>query len=323
MPKKSPTISPAYQEAFAFRPQTRQQIEIPVARLPTQTQLSLPVMVIHGQEPGPTLWLSGAVHGDEVNGVEIVRQVVQRLNHYPFVGTVLAIPIVNVFGFIEGDRYLPDRRDLNRCFPGSAKGSLASRLAHLFMEEIVQRSTHGIDFHTASDHRLNWPQIRANLENPETHRLAIAFGAPLVMHSNLRDGSLRQAAHKRHIPTLLYEAGEALRLNFEAVQVGVQGAFRVMTALNMIAADVLPTRKPPLESRDSYWIRSNRTGLLSLHTYLGDSVIPKQRVGTISDAFGEEESVIRARRAGVVIGHTQKPWVHQGDAIVHVATMAE
>ncbi|MGB0560209.1 MAG: succinylglutamate desuccinylase/aspartoacylase family protein [Spirulinaceae cyanobacterium] len=316
-----PSQPAPYSTAFYFQPQTRHHLEIPVARLPTQTMLSLPVMVIHGQAPGPVLWLSGAIHGDEVNGVEIIRQVVQRLEHYPFVGTVLAIPIVNVFGFMEGTRYLPDRRDLNRSFPGSSQGSLASRLAHLFMHEVVKRSTHGIDFHTASDHRVNWPHLRANLDHEPTHRLAQAFGIPLIMHANLRDGSLRQAASQRDIPMLLYEAGEALRFDDRSIHLGVQGTFRVMVALEMLAADGPLPSELPQESRKSAWVRASRSGLLSLHTNLGERVIAQQRLGTISDAFGEKQYAIRARRPGIVVALTHKPWIHQGDAIAHLATV--
>lgn len=278
-------------------------------------------MVLHGHSPGPTLWLSGAIHGDEINGVEIVRQVVQRLETQVFRGTVLAIPIVNVFGFMEGSRYLPDHRDLNRSFPGSPQGSLASRLAHLFMREIVHRSTHGIDFHTASDHRTNWPQIRANLDDPETYALAMAFGAPMMMHANSRDGSLRQAARKQNIPVLLYEAGEALRWDRAAIQLGVEGTFRIMAALEM----TLPTPMPatlPREVWKSRWLRASRGGLLNLQVGLGDRIMARHPIGMITDAFGETHFTLRTRREGLVIGHTLKPWVHQGDAIVHLADLS-
>jgi hypothetical protein len=248
--------------------------------------------------------------------------VVQRLETQAFRGTVLAIPIVNVFGFMEGSRYLPDRRDLNRSFPGSPQGSLASRLAHLFMREIVHRSTHGIDFHTASDHRTNWPQIRANLEDPATYALAMSFGAPLMMHANSRDGSLRQAARKQNIPVLLYEAGEALRWDRAAIQLGLEGTLRVMAALEMLPPTPVPLTTLPREVWKSRWLRASRGGLLNLQVNLGDRVLARQPIGMITDAFGETHFTLRTRREGLVIGHTLKPWVHQGDAIVHLADLS-
>ncbi|NEO28209.1 MAG: succinylglutamate desuccinylase/aspartoacylase family protein, partial [Kamptonema sp. SIO4C4] len=288
---------------------------------PTQTQISLPVTVIHGKEDGATLWLSAAIHGDEINGVEIIRQVVQQVQPKTLRGTIIAVPIVNIFGFLEQSRYLPDRRDLNRCFPGSANGSLASRLAHLFMTEIVQRSTHGIDLHTASDHRTNLPQIRANLEDGETFRCARAFGAPIMMHSNIRDGSLREAAGKKGIPVLLYEGGEALRFDPEAIRVGMEGIFRVMTALDMCSPIAVSPPPSPRVVSQSKWVRASRSGLLRLTVALGDWVEKKQMLGTISDAFGEKTVKVRANAKGIVIGHTQKPFVHQGDALFHLAVM--
>ncbi|MGB7414474.1 MAG: succinylglutamate desuccinylase/aspartoacylase family protein, partial [Thermosynechococcaceae cyanobacterium] len=217
-----------------IHPGQRQQIDLPVARLPTQTLLSLPITVINGTRPGPRLWLSAAIHGDELNGVDIIRQVLEQVKPKKLCGTLLAVPIVNVFGFIEQSRYLPDRRDLNRSFPGSTRGSLAGRLAHLFMTEVVNHCTHGIDLHTAANHRTNWPQIRANLDDAETYRCAKAFNAPLMLHSNTRDGSLRQAAAQQGIPVLLYEAGEALRFDADAIQVGVTGILQVMALLEML-----------------------------------------------------------------------------------------
>ncbi|NJL54249.1 MAG: succinylglutamate desuccinylase/aspartoacylase family protein [Spirulinaceae cyanobacterium RM2_2_10] len=299
----------------------RQRLEIPIANLPTQTLLSLPVSVLHGLQPGACLWLSAAIHGDEIAGVEIIRRVLARIQPQQLRGTLLAVPIVNVFGFIEQSRYLPDRRDLNRSFPGSANGSLAARLAHLFMAEIVSRSTHGIDLHTASDHRTNWPQIRANLDDPETQRCAIAFAAPVAIHASIRDGSLRQAASKRNIPVLLYEAGEALRFDEPAIQCGVQGILRVMAALDMIDAPELPPPSSILELASSKWVRAVRSGILHLTVALGDRVERRQTLGFITDAFGEKTTKVFANTDGIAIGYTRNPLVNQGDAIVHLGIL--
>ncbi|MBP0019157.1 MAG: succinylglutamate desuccinylase/aspartoacylase family protein [Cyanobacteria bacterium SBLK] len=310
-----------YRQAFTFVPEKRQRIEIPVARLPTQTLLSLPVTVIHGREAGAILWLSAAIHGDELNGVEIVRQVVGHIRPENLSGTLITVPIVNIFGFLQQSRYLPDRRDLNRCFPGSPKGSLASRLAHLFMEEIVNRSTHGIDLHTASDGRTNLPQIRANLEHEETYRFAREFGAPVMMHSNTRDGSLREAAGQKGIPVLLYEAGEALRFDRNAIRIGVEGVFRVMAALEMLSPIAIDPVSESVEVHSSKWVRASRSGILRLSIALGEKVEKWQAIGTIFDAFGEKTVSVRANLTGLVIGYAQNPLVNQGDAIVHIAML--
>lgn len=300
----------------------KQRLEIPIARLPTQTMLSLPVTVITGIRPGPRLWLSAAIHGDEINGVEIIRRVLAQISPSQLSGTLIAVPIVNVFGFIEQSRYLPDRRDLNRSFPGSPRGSLAARLAHLFMREVVSQCTHGIDLHTASHHRINLPQIRANLTDAETRRCAQAFGAPIMIQSATRDGSLRQAAARRGIPILLYEGGEALRFDREAIAMGVSGILRVMVSLDMYAGAVEAAMIPSVEVRSTRWIRASHSGILHMGADLGDRVGKKQRLGSISDAFGDKTFEVVAPCDGVVIGCTRNPLVNQGDAIVHVAMIS-
>ncbi len=303
-------------------PGTEQRIDLPVARLPTQTMLSLPIHVINGHREGPHLWLSAAIHGDELNGVEIIRQVLEQVTPQTLHGALIAVPIVNMFGFIDQSRYLPDRRDLNRSFPGSARGSLASRLAHLFMKEVVSHCSHGIDLHTASNHRVNLPQIRANLDHPETYRCAQAFGAPAMIHANTRDGSLRQAAAKQGISVLLYESGEALRFDQTAITVGVSGVLQVMASLTMLAAPHQPAKgKSSLESRETKWVRASRSGILHVQTELGQAVTKRQKLGYIADAFGEATRRIQAPCDGIVIGYTQNPLVNQGDGIVHIATL--
>ena len=302
------------------------QIQIPIARLPTQTLISLPVNVINGSESGAKLWISAAIHGDEINGVEIIRQVVSQVDASKLNGTLVAVPIVNVFGFIDQSRYLPDRRDLNRCFPGSENGSLASRLANLFMREIVNRCTHGIDLHTAAIHRTNLPQIRANLENPETYRCAKAFGSKVMIHSNTRDGSLRQAVSNKGLPILLYEAGEALRFDEDAIDMGVKGIFRVMKQLGMYELSTdnqLPREEESLQVEQSKWVRANRSGIFIIQTKLGEMVTKKQVIGIITDALGNKTIEVKSPLTGIVIGHVQNPLVNQGDALIHVGKTSD
>lgn len=300
-------------------PGKRLKLDLPAARLPTGTMLSLPVTVINGKKPGPRLWLSAAIHGDELNGVDIIRRLMKALKPHRLSGSIIAVPVVNIFGLLEQSRYLPDRRDLNRAFPGSDRGSLASRLASLFMKEVVSQCTHGIDLHTAAAHRINLPQIRADLEDPDTYGFARAFGAPVMIHASIRDGSLRQAAAKRKIPTLVYEAGEALRFDESAIQHGVDGVYRVMAYLGMYTPSPLSHPLDTLESWETRWVRASRGGIWHRSATLGDIVRRRQPLGFISDTFGDKPVQVRSPMDGIVVGHGQNPLVNQGDALVHVA----
>ncbi len=297
--------------------------ELPVPSLVTGTHMSLPIRITHGREEGQVVWISAALHGDEIGGVEIIRRVNLRLDPKRLRGTVLAIPIVNVHGFLTGDRYLPDRRDLNRSFPGSPGGSLASRIAHVFMSEIVRRCEIGIDLHTGSDHRANLPQIRGNLDDERTRQLARAFGPPLMLHAALRDGSLRGAATDAGATVLLYEGGEAWRFDDQAITVGASGTLRVLAELGMIDSEDAPLPVEPLESRASSWVRARRSGIAVTSVALGQQVTRGQHIAVIHDSLGKRLSQVNAPFDGLVIGMTQHPLVHQGDALVHVATLEQ
>ena len=306
-------------------PGSRSRLNLPVARLTTGSLLSLPLEVVHGAEPGPTLWLSGAIHGDELDGVEIVRRVLEHLRPERLAGTVLAAPIVNVWGFEAGSRYLPDRRDLNRSFPGGKRGSMASRLAHLFMTEVVKRCEYGVDFHCGSDQRENLPQVRADLEDDQTRRLALAFGAPVAVHNNPPDGSLRRAAVKAGARVVLFEAGEAGRFNPSAIESGIRGVSRLLEALEMVpgsSTDEGPPSAPEvIEVRKSRWVRAGRSGILRLEIELGERVNKDQHLGTIGDAFFQERHPVKAPKAGIVLGRRVNPLVYQGEGLVHLGDL--
>ncbi len=304
--------------------------EIPVSRLVTGNRMSIPIKVCHGRHDGPVIWLSAAVHGDEIGGVEIIRRALLGIDPKTLAGTIVAVPIVNVHGFVNGDRYLPDRRDLNRSFPGSANGSLAARIANLFLTEIVSRSDVGIDLHTGSDHRTNLPQIRADLDDPRTRDLAIAFGAPFMMHAKLRDGSMRAAATATGSTVLLYEGGEAWRFDRDAIEAGVLGVGRVLARLGMVHTVDEPvgldgsTAAPlPVESRSSGWVRVRRSGIAGIDVELGQHVERGQIVATVRDSVGRRLSQTRSSRTGMVIGLTRQPLVNQGDAIIHIAEVLD
>lgn len=300
-------------------PGETRRLELPVARLPTHTMLHLPVTVMVGQRDGARLWLSAALHGDELNGMEIIRRVLQRVSPDRLRGVLLAVPIVNVFGFVTQSRYLPDRRDLNRSFPGSRTGSLAARTANMFLTEIVGRCTHGIDLHTAAPPRANLPQVRANLRDPETLRCAAAFGAPVMLHAKAPTGSLRGVATRRGIPLVMYEAGEPMRFNPEAIRPGVAGVLRVMAELGMISRRNAPRPQRSTVANRSKWLRAPQSGVLYLRTRLGRRVVGGRTLGTISDPLGESTVPFRAPFDGVIIGQTNNPLVHKGDAILHLA----
>jgi uncharacterized protein len=305
-------------------PGRKATVELPIVRLPTETELSLPLAVLHGTRPGPTVWLSAVIHGDELNGLEITRRILALLRPRQLTGTVLAAPIVNVLGMLTGSRYLPDRRDLNRSFPGRPTGSTAARMANLVMTEIVRRSDAGIDLHTGSDHRTNLPQVRAQLDDPATLALAEAFGAPISVHSPVRDGSLRQACAERGIPVLVYEGGEAQRFNDDAIDAGVGGVLRVLAHLGVIDPETVPVPARPRRTRvvrHTQWVRARRSGILRTEVRTGQEVARGEHLGEISDAFGGHRAVVRSPFAGVVIGHTLHPLVNRGDALVHLADL--
>jgi predicted deacylase len=302
-------------------PGERRGLSLPVGVLHTQVPVDMPVWVINGRRAGPRLFISAAIHGDELNGIEIIRRIRAR----PLKGlrgTLLLVPVVNVFGLLHHARYLPDRRDLNRSFPGSERGSLAARLAHQFMTEIVANCTHGIDLHTGAIHRSNLPQIRAQLDNPATRELALAFGAPVVLDSRLRDGSLREAAAGKGIPTLIYEAGEALRFDEMSIRMGVAGIMAVMRKLDMIRSKPRrPRAAKPVVADSSHWVRAPEGGILRSAVRLGQRIAAGELLGRVSDPFGAHEVPVTATHAGIVIGRNSLPLVNEGDALFHVARM--
>lgn len=303
-------------------PRRRATVALPMTALPDLTPVTLSLHVVHGGRPGPTMFVSAAVHGDEMIGVDIVRRLLRAPQLNNIAGTLLAVPIVNTFGFLNHSRYLPDRRDLNRSFPGSASGSLASRLAHLFRTEIMARCSHGIDLHSAAIHRTNLPQIRVSPGRPEALKLALAFGAPVILASRTRDGSLREMAGQMGVETLLYEAGEGLRINEDSARLGVAGILRVMAALGMIPASGLPKpRAKPMLCGKSDWLRAPAAGLVAFQAGIGDRVQSGDVLGTISDPFGETETEILAPRGGIIIGALTLPVANEGDAVFHLADL--
>ena len=280
--------------------------------------MGLPTTVVRGDEDGPVLWLSAAIHGDELNGTEIITRVLEQIANMNIRGTLIAVPTVNVFGFATRDRYFPDRRDLNRSFPGSSDGSLAAQVANLLMTEVVEKSTHGIDLHTGSLYRTNYPHIRTNLADPVLRELALAFGSSIIMGSSSPKGSLREAAARRGVPCIVLEGGEANRFDPLTIRVGTEGVLRVMRYLKMIDID-LPDAPVTSICKETRWIRARRSGIFRPQVELGQAIKTHHSIGTITDSFGDAGTRVSASRRGILLGLNLNPIVYRGDALAHIA----
>jgi len=295
-------------------------LELPIAGLYSHAPMNLPLQVVCGKRQGPRLFVSAAIHGDEINGVEIIRRLLRLPLLKRLRGTLIAVPIVNVYGFVNRSRYLPDRRDLNRSFPGSESGSMAARLAHRFLDTIVANSDYGIDLHTGAVHRDNLPQLRANLDDEETARIACAFHVPVILNSDVRDGSLREVAAERGIPILLYEGGEALRFNEHCIRAGLKGIVSVMRELDMLPkSSRVSVPVAPVVARTSSWVRAGRSGILRVTAALGTRVRRGDVIGVIADPFGAQELEVTSNVSGIIIGRHNLPLVNEGEALFHIA----
>jgi len=295
-------------------------IGLPITTMATGFNSQLAVRVAHGAKPGPVVFISGAIHGDEILGTAIIQRIANLISAETLSGTLLLIPVTNIFGFLNRSRYLPDRRDLNRSFPGSPNGSLAGQLAHVFFTEIVSRATLGIDIHTAAEHRYNLPQIRMAAGNKKLVELAMAFAPPVIIESPLREGSLRELAHQQGVDMLLMETGEALRFDRFSIDTGVAGIQRVLAHLGMIEAeDGLNEISVPARSNKSRWVRSPRGGVSHRVLKSGDAVKKGDLLAVVSGLFGEEPHELVSPTDGLIIGHATLPVVHQGDALYHIA----
>jgi predicted deacylase len=301
-------------------PGTRVTASLELPKLNSHTALAMPVHVIHGKAAGPVLFVSAAVHGDELNGVEICQRLLEHKGLQRIHGTLLVVPVVNVYGMIHQTRYLPDRRDLNRSFPGSESGSLAGRVANLFMREIVSRCTHGIDLHTGAVLRSNLPQVRADLEDEHTAEIARAFGVPVLLNSPLRDGSLRAVAAAHDVDMLLYEAGEALRYDEVAIRAGYRGIIAVMREIGMLrSVKRSGKRVDPFVAKTSSWVRAPESGMLRETVALGRQIAKGERLGFVSDPYSSYQVPVLSPFEGIVIGRSESPMVHEGEALFHVA----
>lgn len=285
--------------------------------LHTKSSIKIPVHVIRSKKPGPTILFSAGLHGEETNGIEIIRKLVghdevKKLK----CGTIIAIPVINIVSFLYSTRDLPDGRDLNRCFPGTKNGSLGSRIAYDLMKHIIPLIDFGIDFHTGGAKISNYPQIRCVFDFPENLAIAKKFSAPLVIDSKYREGTLRKEASKKNKPILVYEGGESMRFDYLSINEGLNGCLRLMKAYKMVDSDI-PNNPIVKVVRDS-WIRAAASGLFHMNASNGAHVRKDDLLGVICNPFGEVEHKILSPVAGYIVGVNNQPVVNEGDALIHL-----
>ncbi|MCP2043445.1 succinylglutamate desuccinylase/aspartoacylase family protein [Pontibacter sp. HSC-36F09] len=289
-----------------------------ISKLPSGTLIDIPVYVFRSVHDGPVLLLMAGMHGDEVNGTEIIRRMITKKMLYPLKGTIIAVPILNIYGFLNFSRDVPDGKDVNRSFPGNREGSLASRVAHRFMKEVMPFIDYGVDFHTGGSSRSNYPQIRCVLAEPKNQVLADAFAAPFTLNASYRQGSLRKEAAKFGKHILVYETGESLRFDERGIKLGIEGTCRLMHHLGMAASAPAATEPTTICMKD-IWVRAKNAGLFRSLVLEGGYVKKGQVVGTITDPYGEMEVRLNAPAAGYIVGLNNMPVVNQGDALMHIA----
>ncbi|MEZ4949500.1 MAG: succinylglutamate desuccinylase/aspartoacylase family protein [Saprospiraceae bacterium] len=297
---------------------TSKLVKIPVGRLPSGTPISLNAFVFRSKNPGPVALIQGGVHGDEINGVEIVRRTLQQGWFENLkAGSVIVIPLLNIFGFINFSRDVPDGKDVNRSFPGSSAGSLASRVAWNLSKKIVPLIDFGLDFHTGGKSLFNYPQVRIAPKHEPSLELAEAFNAPLTVSTKLISKSLRKFGVENHKPILVFEGGESTRLDGFVIQKGMEGIKNVLISKGMMTGQKVPSQNQHFEK--STWQRAPRSGIFIWTKSAGNFVNYKEQIGTIGDPYGQETEPILAKKSGFIIGHNNAPVVNQGDALFNIA----
>ena len=321
--KKPPGAEPFELGGVSVAPGSSARVDLDVGSFVTHEKLRLQVHIIHGKQAGPVMLVMGCVHGDEFNGTEIIRRILRHKSLKRLKGTLLAIPIVNRPGFIRRSRYLPDRRDLNRLFPGSPHGPLGSRLAHVLTETVFKRVDLVVDLHTGAVNRSNLPQLRINPDDSEAMEFALAFGAPAILKSRLRDGSVRATCGAIGVPVVLYESGEALRLDGHSIHFGVKGVLNCMRKLGLLSGRGTKAPSTIFIAERSEWQRAPVGGIFTSLTTLGQAVTSGSVLGFIADPQGSTEIEVTAYRSGILIGRTNEAIVDEGDGLFHIALTKE
>jgi predicted deacylase len=312
------TIDPGLWEGRTVAPGESASVSIVISESYSGADVRVPVHVWRGTEPGPTVGVTAAVHGDEINGTGAIRHIIRERPFELVAGTLVLVPVINMLGFERHSRYLPDRRDLNRCFPGTARGSLASRMARSFFDQVPRRCDYIIDLHTAAVRRTNFPNVRADMSDPKLAALARAFGAELIVEGKGPKGSLRANACRIGCPTLILEAGEVWKVEPGVMAYAIRGIRNCLRHLKMVRGEPeQPTYR--VETDSTKWVRASTGGFLEFHVAPGDIVSEGEAIATNTDLLGEDQNVITAPREGVILGMTTIPSVAPGDVVCHLA----
>ena len=293
-------------------------LRLQISQLYTGEEVWLPLRVQRAKRAGPVVFVTAALHGNEINGTGVIRELIFREPLPLRRGTLICAPIVNIYGFERNDRYMPDRRDLNRCFPGSPDGSLASRYADAIFREIITKADYGIDLHTAAVHRTNYPNVRGDLKNPQVRELAEAFGCELIVRGEGPEGSMRRAACEAGVPTILFEAGEVSKIEQAVLDAGVHGVRNVLIHLGMLAGERFEPIFQTMVNRTT-WVRAALGGLLRFYVGPGELVEAGQPIAGNEDIYGDARSTLLSPVDGVVLGMTTYPAVHPGEPVMHIA----
>lgn len=306
----------------AIQPGSSAQINLNLYQLPTKTVIEIPVYVFRSAQPGPTLLLLAGMHGDEINGVEIVRRLIARKDvRKPLCGSIVAIPVINIISFLYGSRELPDGRDLNRCFPGSKTGSLGSRIAYDVMKEIISQIDFGIDFHTGGAKINNTPQLRCVFSQEQNLEIATQFQPPFILNAPFREQTLRKEAAKKGKSILVFEGGESSRFDYVSINEGINGCLRLMHSLKMVEVDI-PFNKT-MKLGGATWIRAKASGLFHTSKANGTPVEKGEQIGIICDPYGEQEEKLISSHTGFIIGINNQPVVNEGDALMHIGMVTK
>lgn len=303
-------------------PGEEKQIKANIAKLPTRTNIEIPIIVSRAKKAGPTVLFMGGMHGNEINGVEIVRRIISRKINKPLIGTTICIPILNIYGFIHFSREVPDGKDINRSFPGNRNGSLASQIAYLLRKEILPIIDYGVDFHTGGERINNFPQIRTQVDLPEHLALAKAFSTRFLLNANLREKSFRKEAQKSGKPILVFEGGESQRLRKNAIDEGVYGAQRVLKYLGMANEAPEPTYET-INIKQSSWVRARAAGIHHSLFRVGSEVKKGMTIGLITGPYGDFERPVKSPTNGYIIALNNRPVVNRGDALFHIGQLLE
>jgi len=306
-----------------IEPGETREVYLPLTEAANSRPVLLPIIVIRGENPGMRLLLTAAVHGDELNGTAILRNLLATIKPKDLNGTLIIVPVVNILGFLSRSRYLPDRRDLNRVFPGSAHGNMAQRIAHRIFDNLVKVADACIDLHTASHGRENFPHVRGKLKDLKVRKLAKSFGVPILVDDQGRTGTLRQSATKQGIPTILFEGGTANTFQPSIVRIGFNGVITFLKQLGILKKQTKSTQKRSFQItvRTSKWIRAERGGLLELKTHPGNLLYRGDRIAAISNPLGREVHQLCSPMTGLVIGVTTSPVVNPGTPVVHLVKL--